>query len=147
MTRTTAPRCGVDLVHIGTVADLVAGGSPTFPNTCWTEAELQECGGAARRLASRWAAKEAVMKALGQGIGQLAPTDIEMRTDPSGAPHVRLHGPAATRALALGVDQFAVSLSEDMDYAIAFVVAQPSGCSQPGQHSPTHPEVDDGQGS
>lgn len=148
MTVTVVPRCGVDLVHIGTLADLVDSGSPTFATTCWTESELSECAGAPRRLASRWAAKEAVMKALGLGIGQMAPTDIEVRTDPGGAPRITLHGPAAARARALGVNQVAVSLSEDADYAIAFVVALTAADDpQPAHHTPTHMEVDDGQGS
>ncbi|MCG7321349.1 holo-ACP synthase [Arsenicicoccus bolidensis] len=147
MTLTAAPRCGVDLVHIGTVADLINGGSPTFATTCWTETELSECGGAPRRLASRWAAKEAVMKSLAQGIGQLAPTDIEVRTDTAGVPHILLHGPALARAQALGIGQFAVSLSEDADYAIAFVIAHAAADDrQPVHNTPTYTEVDDGQG-
>ena len=88
------------------------------------------------------------MKALAQGLGQLAPTDIEVRTDPTGAPRILLHGPASARAQALGIGQFAVSLSEDMDYAIAFVIAHAATDDRQSEHeTPTHTEVDDGQGS
>lgn len=148
MTLASIHRCGVDLVHIGSLTDMVASGSPTFATTCWTKAELAECRGAPRRLATRWAAKEAVMKALTQGIGELAPTDIEVQTDSYGAPHILLHGPAAARAQALGIDEFAVSLSDDADYAIAFVIANAAAdVRQLNHNTPTDTEVDDGQGS
>ena len=70
-------------------------------------------------LAGRWAAKEAVMKAPGAGVGEIALTDIETLPDASGRPVVTLHGAAADRARKAGLNHWQVSISHDGDYAIA----------------------------
>ena len=74
-------------------------------------------------LAAFWAAKEAVMKALGAGVGEIALTDIETLPDASGRPVVTLHGAAADRARKAGLNHWQVSISHDGDYAIAVALA------------------------
>ena len=91
-------------------------------------AEQSYCGrGAAapERYAARWAAKEAVLKALGTGwsVG-IAWTDVEVVKLPSGAVSVALAGGAARRAEELGVTEVLLTLSHGKNHAVAFAVAQ-----------------------
>jgi len=94
-------------------------------------------------LAVRFAAKEAVSKALGvgiwgrKGIGWL---DAEVRPDPLGKPEVVLYGRAADRANVLGLDQWAISLSHSREYAVAMVVAMSGGrpADSPDRCGPSH---------
>ena len=82
--------------------------------------------GAPSSLAGRFAAKEAVAKALGTGIWRhdITWTDIEVRRDPaSGAPVLTLHNAAAAYAQQLGLDEWSLSLSHDRSRVVAFVVA------------------------
>jgi holo-[acyl-carrier protein] synthase len=74
-------------------------------------------------LAARFAAKEAVMKALSTGIGGVDFADIEVLSRPSGAPRLEVSGRAAARAAALGVTAWHVSLSHTDSHATAVVVA------------------------
>ena len=88
----------------------------------------------AQSLAARFAAKEAVMKALGTGIGGFALTDVEVcRTTGKGAtrnaPYLNLHGRAAALAGAQGAGTFHLSLTHTDSMAIAFVVAEQASCA------------------
>jgi holo-[acyl-carrier protein] synthase len=79
-------------------------------------------------LAARFAAKEAVAKALGVGLRIMAHDgihwrDVETLPDARGKPTLRLHGRAAARAAALGLSEWSISLSHGRDVAVAFVVA------------------------
>jgi holo-[acyl-carrier protein] synthase len=76
-----------------------------------------------QRYAARFAAKEAVMKALGVGIGAFPLRDVEVVTAPSGAPSVRLHGRAAALAAERGVREWRLSLTHTAHLAQAVVVA------------------------
>ncbi len=76
------------------------------------------------RLAARFAAKEAVMKALGVGLGACKFRDIEVVRRPDGRPELALHGLAATRAAAAGLTDWQVSLSHTDSVAAAMVLAQ-----------------------
>jgi len=95
----------------------------------FTSAEILYCRARLPELAARFAAKEAVSKALGVGVRMIARDginwrDVEIVGDPRGKPLVRLYGRAAERADELGLTEWAVSLSHTREYAIAFVVAQ-----------------------
>lgn len=80
---------------------------------------------AVQRLAGRFAAKEAVMKALGTGLGGgVNCTQIEILNDPSGAPRLTLHGAAAARSLALGGTRWHLSISHCDDYAVAEAILE-----------------------
>lgn len=78
----------------------------------------------AQSAAGMWAAKEAVLKALGIGIGQAALDEIEIGHDDSGAPVARLCGAALVRQRALGVDRVFVSITHDGGFAAAMCVTE-----------------------
>ena len=113
---------GTDLVHVPRLARSL--GRATFLDRAFTPAEQEFCAGRADRFAGRWAVKEAAMKALHHGLGEVAMTEIEVEREPSGAPILRLHGRAAALAAEAGWISWAVSIAHDGDYATAVVVAQ-----------------------
>jgi holo-[acyl-carrier protein] synthase len=74
-------------------------------------------------LAKRFAAKEALSKALGTGISQgVCLTEIEVYNNAFGQPKLKLHGTTAQKAQQLGVKHHYLSLSDEKEYAIAYVV-------------------------
>jgi len=89
----------------------------------YTPAELELCGRRIESLAGRFAAKEAVAKALGCGIGDVEWKEIEILGDEQNAPVLHLHGKAAQKADELGLTNWSLSLSHSQSYAMAFVVA------------------------
>ena len=100
-----------------------------FLDRVYTPAEVMYCRGRVAELAARFAAKEAVSKALGVGVRILNREgiyfrEVETLPDRLGKPHLVLHGRAAQRAKDLGLNEWAISLSHDREIAIAFVVAQ-----------------------
>jgi holo-[acyl-carrier protein] synthase len=123
---------GVDLVEVRRVAALVARYGERFTGRVFSPAELSDCGGRVESLAARWAAKEAVVKALETGFGPVAFRDIELLRGYAGRPELRLDGQARTLAEARGLRSWAVSLSHDGSYAIAFVVARSGSDSRSG---------------
>ena len=86
---------GVDIIEVSRMARALARREAAFFRRVFTEGEQRDCrsrrAGAAC-FASRFAAKEAVMKALGCGWGPVGWTDVEIRRTPSGRPAVALHG-------------------------------------------------------
>lgn len=95
-----------------------------FLNRFFTPGERADCGDNPASLAARFAAKEAVAKALGTGIGAVAWKDIETRTDSAARrPRLVLHGAAAELAAELGLTQWDVSLTHTREMAVAVVVA------------------------
>ncbi len=105
------------------MARLISEGGPAFLGRGWTQEESAEADGDPERLATRWAAKEAVMKCLGLGISDLDPREIEISSSESGAPSVLLRGSAAERARSLGISKFDVSASHESGWAAAIAVA------------------------
>lgn len=119
---------GVDLVDIARVERALKRYGERFLRRVFTPAEVIYSRGRAPELAARFAAKEAVAKALGVGVRILAPDgvgwqEVEILGDWRGRPEVYLHGWAAERAAQLGLVHWAISLSHEREYAIAFVVA------------------------
>ena len=127
---------GVDAVDVARFRR-VLDRRPRFAQRCFTASEQADATGSAdvaQSLAARFAAKEAVMKALGTGIGGFALTDVEVcRTTGKGAtrnaPYLRLHGTAAVLAGAQGAGTFHLSLTHTDGVAIAFVVAEQGSCA------------------
>jgi holo-[acyl-carrier protein] synthase len=116
---------GIDLVDLADVEQLVEAGGTEFLESAWTRCERDECEGSIERLAARWAAKEAVMKALGAGLGQLSPLDIEVSLDhDTGAPQVRLHRHALARAHDRAICGWFVSLCHENGWAAAVAIAK-----------------------
>ncbi len=120
---------GVDLIEIARVRRVLDRYGDRFLERVFTPAEVLYCRARPPELAARFAAKEAVAKALGVGMRMMARDgigwqDAEIVGDGRGKPLVRLHGRAAERADELGLTEWAVSLSHTREHAIAFVVAQ-----------------------
>lgn len=114
---------GADLVEVRRVAALIERYGARFTGRVFTEREMAACAGRAESLAARWAAKEAAAKALGTGIGQVAFREIEIVGGDSGRPQLVLHGRALVVASEQGLTSWALSLSHDGGFALAFVVA------------------------
>lgn len=114
---------GVDMVEIERVARAGQRHGGRFDERFFTPQELAYCQGRADRLAARFAAKEAVAKALGTGIGDVRWADIEVVTDEQGRPRLLLHNEAARLAAELGLKEWAISLSHTATHAIALAVA------------------------
>jgi holo-[acyl-carrier protein] synthase len=120
---------GVDLIEIDRLTQAIARWGDRFLARVYTPVEIAHCQGRIPELAVRFAAKEAVSKALGVGIwwhGGIAWTEAEVRSNRLGKPEVRLYGRAAEYARQQGLDEWAVSLSHSREHAIAMVVAMRS---------------------
>ncbi|MGH3549929.1 MAG: holo-ACP synthase [Pseudonocardiaceae bacterium] len=115
-------RSGVDLVDVHRIAGLVEAGGDTFVSDVWTEGERAYCEGVPERLAGRWGAKEAAMKAIGLGFPDVSFRDIEVTSSVGHQPRLHLHGAAAAAAEALGLSDWSVSLSHEGGLAVAFVI-------------------------
>lgn len=114
---------GVDIIEIHRVARALGRWGERFLHRVYTPAEIAYCRGRIAELAARFAAKEAISKALGTGIVGIAWTEMEILADRRGKPLVTLYGRALARAQELGLDAWAISLSHSDDNALAFVVA------------------------
>jgi holo-[acyl-carrier protein] synthase len=133
---------GVDAVDVERFDQLLER-RPNIAVRIFTPAEQSVAEGAANRaqmLAARFAAKEALMKSLGVGIGAFPLWDVEVvRTAGSDAtrhaPYFVLHGQAADLAARSGVSRFHLSMSHTDDLAIAFVVAEASPSPSPFSES------------
>ena len=115
---------GIDIIEIDRVAEALKRWGQRFLDRIYTHDEMAYCRGRADRLAARFAAKEAVMKALGTGTRGVAWREVEVVRLRSGAPTIVLHGRALERAYAIGIDSLAVSLSHSRAYAVASVVGR-----------------------
>jgi len=117
-------RCGIDMIENDRVAQGIARLGERFLNRFFTPGERADCDDKPHRLAARLAAKEAVAKALGTGIGDVGWKDIEIRCDnPRGRPELRLHGPAAALSQEMGLTEWDVSLTHTKELASAMAVA------------------------
>ncbi len=116
-------RTGVDLVSLPRFARALERHGERLLARVFTPAEVALCAGQVASLAARFAAKEAVVKALGTGIGPVSWREVEVLRGEDGAPVLRLHGKAAQRAADLGLTDWSVSLSHTHEMAVAFVVA------------------------
>jgi holo-[acyl-carrier protein] synthase len=114
---------GVDLIEIERVEKAIERHGQRFLNRIFTPSELAECGQRVDSLAARFAAKEAVAKALGTGIGLVSWQEIEIERGPANAPVLRLAGKAAQLAVEMGLNTWSLSLSHTSGHALAMVVA------------------------
>jgi holo-[acyl-carrier protein] synthase len=116
---------GIDVVPVDRFAQTLAR-TPTLADRLFTPSERVTPSGAPRTpesLAARFAAKEAIAKALGAPGGMFW-HDAEISTDESGRPHLAVTGTVAARATALGITSWHISLSHDGGIAAATVVAE-----------------------
>ena len=115
---------GVDIIETERVAQSIDRFGNRFLKRVYTGRELAYCNGRISSLAARWAAKEAVGKAVGTGIGDVSWQEIEVVNDAKLYPSIQLYGAAADLASRQGISKIAISLSHTKDYAVAFVVGE-----------------------
>jgi holo-[acyl-carrier protein] synthase len=114
---------GVDLIEISRIEEVIARHGRHYLDRIYTPAELEQCGERVESLAGRFAAKEAVAKALGSGIGDISWKDIEILGDEQNAPVLTLHNVAKQKADERGLAIWSVSISHSQSHSVAFVVA------------------------
>jgi holo-[acyl-carrier protein] synthase len=128
---------GIDLVRTDEVRGSLAAHGERYLNRIYTEAERRDAGANPRRLAARFAAKEATIKALGPGAAESLPwRAIGVRQDSTGGLSIELTQEAAALAQSLGVRRIEVSLAYRGSVAAAIVVAELEG-GMGGRHCPT----------
>ena len=115
---------GIDIIEIARIKKTIGRWGGHFLHRVYSEPELRLCRKKPSSLAARFAGKEAVIKALGIQTKGISWKDIEVLSEPSGKPLVRLHGKAQKQANSLGLDNLAISLSHSRDYAIACVTGE-----------------------
>ena len=117
---------GTDIVEISRIAEALERHGEQFKKRLLTEAEIALAStrkDAVTFYAGRWAAKEAVAKALGCGIGEHCSfTDIEILNDPAGAPQVNLYNAALETLKKSGNSKIMCSISHERSYAVAMAV-------------------------
>lgn len=118
------PRCGIDMIEVRRVEDGIRRFGDKFYSRFFTEGERLDCKNQPHRLAARIAAKEAVAKALGTGIGDVKWIEIEIRVNtPRNRPVLRLYGAAAEYSRELGLTVWDISLTHTREYASAIAMA------------------------
>lgn len=123
---------GIDLMSVAAVEDSIRVHAGRYLRRVYTSRELRDCasaGGApdARRLAARFAAKEAALKVLRAGDEAVPWQAVGVRADRFGRPTIELTGAARELALSRGVEGLDVSLTHEGPFAAAVVVARVRG--------------------
>ena len=113
---------GIDMVDIPRLDGVLERHGNRFLLRVYTENELSQAGNRSTSLAARFAAKEAVAKALGTGIGRVGWRDIEVLRAVGGQPTLHLYGKAAEIAVDLAISSWSVSLTHTQNTAAAVVV-------------------------
>ncbi|HEY9076356.1 MAG TPA: holo-ACP synthase [Anaerolineaceae bacterium] len=116
-------RTGIDIVEVARLEKIAGAIRQRFILRVFTPEEIQVCQDDPVRLAGRFAAKEAVAKALGCGISPVGWQSIEILQGKAGEPVLILHGAAQSYAISLGLETWSVSISHTRSYAAAVVVA------------------------
>jgi holo-[acyl-carrier protein] synthase len=121
---------GVDIAEVGRIQAAVKRFGDRFLQRVFTPDEVSYCMGkpnSAERLAARFAAKEAGMKAIGTGLRYgITWQDVEVVRMPGQRPMVQFHGKAAEFAARLGCKRTHLSLSHTREQAIAYVILEDS---------------------
>jgi len=117
---------GTDIIEIARIKQAMQT-RPKLVERIFTRAEIDYCQGTGdffTPLAARFAAKEALAKALGTGIRDFKWQDIEVSNDSLGKPSINIYGKAREKAQELGVVNMHISLSHCRDYAVAMVILE-----------------------
>jgi holo-[acyl-carrier protein] synthase len=119
---------GTDIIECLRIAQMIDRHGELFIRRVYTEHEIAYCStkkAATQHYAGRWAAKEAVLKALGTGWVQgISWRDVEVRHKPGGAPTVALRGGAKEVLERSGITQMHISISHCRSHAIAYAIAE-----------------------
>ena len=131
---------GTDIVECLRIAQMIERHGELFINRVYTPQEIRYCQSrkqATQHFAGRWAAKEAILKALGTGWRRgISWRDIEVRNDPMGRPVVGLRGGARDIVEQRGIREMLVSISHCRSHATAYALAL-------GGEAPSQPEAKD----
>jgi holo-[acyl-carrier protein] synthase len=123
--------CGVDLVDIAAFERAIDATGGEMAQACFTDGERLDAAGRLERLATRWAVKEAVAKALGVGLLQgIGFRDVEVIACDGGMLRIALRGEAREIADRQRLNEWAISVSHERGLAIGFVVATQASESQ-----------------
>jgi len=118
---------GTDIIECERIGRMLTQHGERFTSHVYTEEEFRYCTDrktAEQHFSGRWAAKEAVLKALGTGwTAGIAWTDVEVVIQSSGKPLIRLHKGAAHKAGELGITEVLISISHCKSYATAMAMA------------------------
>jgi len=115
---------GTDIIEIGRITAMLEKHTH-FVEKIYTEAEAAYCQKrGAPSFAGRFAAKEAVVKALGHGMNGWSFLDVEILTDDAGKPWVRCHGVAAQYCQQRNIVKIHISISHNRETAVAYAVAE-----------------------
>jgi holo-[acyl-carrier protein] synthase len=118
---------GTDITECLRIARMIERHGELFVNRVYTPEEIRYCQSrkqSTQHFTGRWAAKEAVLKALGTGWRRgISWRDVEIRNEPGGQPIVILRGGAEEAAVKLGVREMRISISHCRSHAIACAVA------------------------
>lgn len=113
---------GVDLIEISRVSKAIE--NPFFCKRVFTEEELNEAKMLGNRLAGFFAAKEAMLKAMGTGLSTFSWQEIEVRHDSKGAPFFELNGKVRAFLTEKSVTRIHLSISHCKEYAVAQVILE-----------------------
>ncbi|MBM4005016.1 MAG: holo-[acyl-carrier-protein] synthase [Planctomycetes bacterium] len=118
---------GTDIVECLRIAQMIERHGELFLTRVFTPREIEYCSArkaATQHYAGRWAAKEAVLKALGTGWSRgISWTDVEVRNEPGGSPSIALTGGALEASQRKGIANVLISISHCRSHATAFAVA------------------------
>ena len=122
---------GTDIAECARIEKMLQRHGAHFLEHVFTDREIHYSSTKKRsseHFAGRWAAKEAVLKALGTGwIGGISWKDVEVVNEIGGRPKIVLHGGASKIAEQLGITDLQISISHCTSYAIAYAVAVGEG--------------------
>lgn len=117
---------GIDVVDVARMRETI-NRTPSFRDRCFTAGErayAESANDPAERYAVRFAAKEAVMKAMGLGLGAFGFHDVEVVREESGVPSLRISGEAAAHAERRAITNWHLSLTHTETTAAAYVIAE-----------------------
>lgn len=118
---------GTDIIQCERIADMIEKHQKTFLDRVYTPGENDYCGqrkASVQHYAGRWAAKEAILKAIGTGWAKgIKWTDIEVVNDGGGKPSAILGGEAKKICESIGIHEVLISISHCDDFATAFATA------------------------
>lgn len=115
---------GVDIIELDRISDVINRWGKRFLHRIYTRDEQTYCRGRIPQLAGRFAAKEAVMKALGTGVRGVGWKEIEILRQRGKRPTIQLNGRAKIFASTNGYSDFSISISHSREYAVAFVIGE-----------------------
>ena len=133
---------GTDIIECPRIGKMIEQHGELFVRRVYTEREIRYCQArkhAIEHFAGRWAAKEAILKAMGTGrsLG-IAWTHVEVRNGQDGRPHVMICGAARDVARERGIGEVLVSISHCRTYATAYAIAvgRPARQEKPVEQAP-----------